>query len=545
MNQSFYRKIGYLLALVLLLWPMSWLGAPSTRGGPGMPDNPGGKLAQLRTEAMLGQAEIGQIDPASETIRMATLGLRGMAVTMLWNKANEYKKVEDWTAFRATLEQLARLQPYFVKVWQYQAWNLTYNVSVELDNFRDRFYYVKQGIQYLKSGIVYLRDNPTLLDDLGWFCGNKVGRADEHFWYRQMFKADEDLHAADTPMANRDNWLVSKEWYELAISAIDDKKKPLGTKNPVTFFDSPARSQMSYAEAIQEEGTLVSQWKSAWQEGARLWRDYANRDMPSTEGFLVRMGDQEKYEADVQEYIKKLDELSPGLTEKMKVEAEAALTAEQKRLVIAMPAEPTEEESKLQQEALAALDITPFEVASRIAKDDAGKASEARKLATQVDEANRRIRSISTDRDVANFEYWRLRCEIEQTDDALRARELALEAKREFQDEANLEKARALYEQSFVLWARALDAFPGLTPDSTMGSDLMEFVDEDAQVLTQLDLSLADKEVGDQFALWRVVEANDSERKYADAIVARQERVTGVKPGGADAAINPADGLID
>ncbi|HMP07181.1 MAG TPA: IRE (iron responsive element), partial [Lacipirellulaceae bacterium] len=207
MNPSVYRKVAYLAALVALLFPMAWLGAPATRGGPGQPDDPGGKLAQLRSEAKLGQADLGAIDPASETIRMATLGLRGLAVTMLWNKANEFKKTEDWTAFQATLEQLAKLQPYFVKVWQYQAWNLSHNVSVELDDVRDRFYYVKQGIQYLQQGIQYLRDNPTLLDDLGWFCGNKVGRADEKMLYRRMFKLDEELHAPDVEPVRRDNWL--------------------------------------------------------------------------------------------------------------------------------------------------------------------------------------------------------------------------------------------------------------------------------------------------------------------------------------------------
>lgn len=537
MNQSFYRKIAYLLGLAALLWPMSWLGAPATV------NSAGGKLAQLRSDAKLGQADLGAIDPASETIRMATLGLRGMAVTMLWNKANEYKKVEDWTAFRATLEQLARLQPYFVKVWQYQAWNLTYNVSVELDDYHDRFYYVKQGIDYLKKGIVYLRDNPTLLDDLGWFCGNKVGRADEHKEYRKMFKLDEDLHEPDTPLIDRDNWLVSKEWYNLAISAIDDKKQPLGTKNPVTFFDSPARSQMSYAEAIQEEGELQSRWKPAWQEGGRLWRDYGKRDMRSTDGFVIRLGEQEKFEADVKELQQKLEALSPGLAEKMKAEANAALTPEQKKLLASMPAEPTEEESKLQQAATEALDITPFKIASRIAKDDPDKASEARKLATQIDEANKRIRSISTDRDVANFEYWRLRCDIEQTDEALQARELAQEAKTQFQEEGALEKARELYEKSFVLWAKALEKFPGLTPDSTMGSDLMDFVDAYNHVLEQLDLSLGDKEVGDRFALWKIVEANDAERKYADAIEKHQTAVTGIKPL-ENPAINPADGLV-
>ena len=52
------------------------------------------------SEYRLGQANLGEIDPASETIKLATLGLRGVAVNLLWEKANHYKKIEDWTISR-------------------------------------------------------------------------------------------------------------------------------------------------------------------------------------------------------------------------------------------------------------------------------------------------------------------------------------------------------------------------------------------------------------------------------------------------------------
>jgi hypothetical protein len=536
MNKSFYRKMAYLIALVLLLFPMALLGAPSTRS------EAGGKLAQLRSEAKLGQADLGAIDPASETIRMATLGLRGFAVTMLWNKANEYKKTEDWTSFEETLKQLARLQPYFVKVWQYQAWNLTYNVSVELDDVRDRFFYVKEGIKYLKEGTQYLRDNPTLLDDLGWFCGNKVGRADEHEKYRAMFKADNELHTPDTPAASRDNWLASREWYEAAISSIDDKKQPLGTKNPVTFFDSPARSEMSYAEAIEEEGILLSRWKAAWEEGGRLWSEYAKREMKSTDGYTIRMGDLEKEESDAKAKEEQLERMSPGLKKILLEEAQAKLTPQQQKVLKEPPAQPSSEESILVSEVQELLNITPQKVADRIAKDHPDKASEARILAKQIADDNARARAISINRDVANFEYWRVRCDIEQTSEALRARELAHEANRAFLD-ADLEKARKLYEESFTQWAAALDQVPTLQENTTFGSDLMDFVNSYNRVLEQLDLSLSDKEVANRFALWKVVELNDNERKFSDAIAAHQGQTTGV-PKGTQSLVNPADALI-
>ena len=85
-NSSFQRKIIYVVLLAILLFPISQLGSPSTR------EDDGGKLAELRKQYELGQSDLGEIDPASETIRMATLGLRGIAVSMLWSKANEYKK---------------------------------------------------------------------------------------------------------------------------------------------------------------------------------------------------------------------------------------------------------------------------------------------------------------------------------------------------------------------------------------------------------------------------------------------------------------------
>ena len=143
---SFYRKLTYLGAIVVLAFPIVWLSVPATTS------KPGGKLAQLRKENKLSQVNLGEVDPASETIKLATLGLRGVAVNVLWEKANEFKKKEDWTNLTATLEQLAKLQPNFITFWKFQAWNLTYNVSVEFDDYNDRYYYVRRGIEFLQEG---------------------------------------------------------------------------------------------------------------------------------------------------------------------------------------------------------------------------------------------------------------------------------------------------------------------------------------------------------------------------------------------------------
>jgi hypothetical protein len=112
------------------------------------------------------------------------------------------------------LEQMTKLQPNFYSVWDFQAHNLSYNISVEFDDYHDRYSWVMKGIEFLRQGITYNLREPRLLGRMGWFIGQKVGRADEKKQYRRLFKADDEFHERDRPgrtLPERDNWLVARE----------------------------------------------------------------------------------------------------------------------------------------------------------------------------------------------------------------------------------------------------------------------------------------------------------------------------------------------
>ena len=94
---AFRRKIAYLIAIGLLLPVLYWLGHPEAASTEDAQGSPGGKLAQIRTEQKLSSAQLGQIDPTSETIKLATFGLRPIAANILWAKAINYKMKKDWT----------------------------------------------------------------------------------------------------------------------------------------------------------------------------------------------------------------------------------------------------------------------------------------------------------------------------------------------------------------------------------------------------------------------------------------------------------------
>lgn len=509
---SFYRKIIYLALIAVLLFPISQLGAPETI------EDEGGKLAQLRREYDLGQSNLGEIDPASETIRLATLGLRGIAVSMLWSKATEYKKKEDWTNFRAALEQLAKLQPYFISFWRYQAWNLSYNVSVELDDVRDRYYYVKRGIEFLKEGTKYNRDSPYLLSELGWFIGSKIGTADEKTEYRRMFKADDDYHPADRPPEQRDNWLVSRGWYEQAVSAVDDRKKSLGHKNPTVFYAAPAMAQINYSDAIEQEGAFGEKAKNAWATAGRMWRSFGNREMRASTGILIRLSSFDRWQKEGDQMQQQLESLVPSAHDDLLAQRREQLTPEEQK-VLELPADKIpESQGDLYRNALRKLNITSQDLADFIAEKHPEHAAAAQKLAHRIAENHQLVFLTRNNRDVANYAYWETRCKVEQTPEALKARELAYAAQQAFRDDADLLAARRMYEEAFQLWAKVFADHPDLELDSPSAADIMDEVEQYAKVLEQLDVSLSDEDVNRRFPLWDLVEANDAEFQYQEAI---------------------------
>ncbi len=138
-RQRFIRKIVYACVIAALLLP-AVVAQPAGK----RPRPTAARLAKCAPNTTSARPQLGEIDPASETIKLATLGMRGVAANLLWQKANDYRKTEDWVNLSATLEQIAKLQPNFVSVWIFQGWNLSYNISVEFDDYHDRYYWVIQ-----------------------------------------------------------------------------------------------------------------------------------------------------------------------------------------------------------------------------------------------------------------------------------------------------------------------------------------------------------------------------------------------------------------
>ena len=514
-RRSFYRKVAYGLAIAVLLFPLALLSSPASL------NDEGGKLARLRNDPQhpLSQASLGQIDPASETMKLATLGLRGVAVNLLWEKANDYKKKEDWTNLTATLEQLAKLQPNFITFWKFQAWNLTYNVSVEFDDYRDRYAFVRRGIQFLKEGEKYNRDSPQLLSDLGWFIGQKIGRADEHVQYRRLFVKDDDFHGEEVPLDQRDNWLVGKGYYLKSIEAVDSKGKSIGRKSPRMFYSSPAMSQMNHSEAVEEEG-FFDKARRGWIAAEKEWEAFGRLGIEHSTGVVLHLGEQAELEEKVKKLQAELEAMSPGLREKLMAEKRAKLPPNE-QAALDIPAEKrTAAQSELAYEAFNEIAVTNREVAERIAKLQPDQAKPALRLAGELERESMRLRYTINYKADSNYDYWQTRAELEQTPNALAAREATFRASRTFR-EGDPFGAKKLYEEGFAKWRMVFDEFPqAISGEQTAGDDLIQDIVRYRNVLDQMDETLTE-----DFPLWDVVERFDNDQKLTDELAAHLKRV--------------------
>ena len=514
-RQALWRKLRYIAAIVALIVPLSLLSMPSS--GSGTPEErSGGKLAQLRKKHNLSQTNLGEIDPASETMKLATLGMRGVAANILWRRADEYKKKEDWTNLSATLEQITKIQPNFISVWEFQAWNLSYNVSVEFDDYKDRYYWVIRGINFLKEGIDYNADNPILLNKVGWTVGQKIGRADEHVQFRKLFRADDDYHNQEDPnrtQKQRDNWLVSRLWYQRAEDVVDSGKKPLKNKGPLLFFASSAMALMNYGDALIDDGTLGDEVKIAWQNAARAWRKYGDRPVMHTFGYRVRLNDLERVEQEAAEYRAQIQDLAPETVEKL---TEARLATLDPALVAAwkVPAADRTEEQGYFAEAVEREITVPLAVlADEIKKQHPESAREVDRLVRRGNQAAMVAQGTRSYRDQVNYDYWGTRAEMEQTDDALTARRLIQEGKKALSEGADLKLAQKRYEEGLKYWRNVVDRFPKVVEAGTTGDDLIEIIGEYAQILSELAIDPGDEKFPPDFPLRDVVERYDDEGK--------------------------------
>lgn len=130
----------------------------------------------------------GGADLPGSAVRLLLTGSRGLVITALWVEANEKQKRHEWNKLELLVKSLTKLQPHLMEPWLFQSWNLTYNVSVESDRVKDKFFYIARGIELLAEGERINRENPDIRYQIAFYYQNKFGVSDEANTLRSLLQ---------------------------------------------------------------------------------------------------------------------------------------------------------------------------------------------------------------------------------------------------------------------------------------------------------------------------------------------------------------------
>lgn len=207
-RRSLMRKVAYSVAALLLL-----TGTVI------------GRLAWLEPRARdlkIRETDIGHVELTGKTVQLLSTGLRGVVVCGLWYAANEEQKRKNWTELEMITDSLATLSPHFIRVWLFQSWNLTYNVSVISDQATDQYWYIARGVELLGRGERMNQFEPEIRFNMGYYYQDKFGNADKKREYRSLF----DLSCIDPRERSNDTLRKPDGTVDLAAFAEFCKKHP-------------------------------------------------------------------------------------------------------------------------------------------------------------------------------------------------------------------------------------------------------------------------------------------------------------------------------
>jgi hypothetical protein len=98
----------------------------------------------------------------------------------------------------------------------------------------------------------------------------------------------------------------------------------------------------------------------------------------------------------------------------------------------------------------------------------------AQPLIEEIDECHKRIGMADRKRHVINYEFWKIRCRAEASEDGVEARRMLFEAQQAHAKDSASPAAIDLYDKAFAKWRVVYDNYPMLKEDGELGDRLCD-----------------------------------------------------------------------
>jgi hypothetical protein len=271
---------------------------------------------QLREESR------GEVELTSSAVRLMLTGSRGMAVTFLWYTAMDKQKRGEYHELELLVKSITKLQPYFITPWLYQSWNISFNVAVECDRPRDKYYYISRGLELLAEGErrnrgagkdggagdpdrIVFPGHPELRHYMGFFYQLKIGTSDERLTMRSLIEmscidplernpADFWKQEPGKRVVDMEKFRAFTSKYPRLVRRLREQLKYESPDRIVKFLDDHKDIPNRFKPIDKSKQITVSELKSVVEQFPILplhekdhWPDPLNRDLSARESIDV------------------------------------------------------------------------------------------------------------------------------------------------------------------------------------------------------------------------------------------------------------------
>jgi hypothetical protein len=147
-------------------------------------------LQQMRARYDLTGEPVKGLSPKLALATQVLGWARGVIMDVIWIRMEGLKREGRYFELVQLADWACLLAPRIPDVWDFNSWNLAYNVSCQVDYLPDRWAWVESGIELLREdGIPLNPTAPELHSRLAFIIYHKIGQEDDygHLHYKREF----------------------------------------------------------------------------------------------------------------------------------------------------------------------------------------------------------------------------------------------------------------------------------------------------------------------------------------------------------------------
>jgi len=207
-------------------------------------------------------ARAGLLTPGDMTARDRLIELgstvvlgsfRPVAVCYLWYQATQLKERRELVELDGVIKMIARVQPTDIDAYNFQVWNMAYNVQYDAPNIAEGWKWVREAVEFGEKGARRNRNHPKvwrLYFQIAWVFSHRcadVGDKRTKYFEKRVKEWKNNKHPYE----------VAIEWYERAYEAAirPGAKRP----NPVQLA-SWAHAYAGLARNAEVAGDFDTMW---------------------------------------------------------------------------------------------------------------------------------------------------------------------------------------------------------------------------------------------------------------------------------------------